>query len=163
LEVVKLIKHLEHFWMEIKEFREKVRPGRELIVEGQSFKVNQVIKFRLDDGSFYFKCYLSDDKVIAEDSEMNVYIFVKPVETDFAKPMPKQLSYDDKSFEFLYEAHAVAEEVYGVGDFKQGESETFWDYKAQDDSYLSLGINDKDQAKADFYGKTIATEFVEVK
>jgi len=44
---------------------------------------------------------------------MNVYIFVRPVKTEFSEPMPNKLNFDDKEFKFLYEAHAVAEKVWG--------------------------------------------------
>jgi len=38
--------------MEIIEFRKKVKPGKDIVIEGRKLKVLQVVKFRLDDGSF---------------------------------------------------------------------------------------------------------------
>jgi hypothetical protein len=149
--------------MEIREFTEKVRPNGKLIIEGEEFEVLQVVKFRLDDGSSYFKCFLSKDRVIAEDSEMNVYIFVGPVQTEFTEPMPKKLDFDGKRFDFLYDAHAIAEEIWGDAEFKKGEQERFWDYEAEDGSYLSLGINEVDGQKADFYGKKVSVNSVNLK
>lgn len=149
--------------MEIKEFRKNVRPGKTLIVEGVSLEILQVIKYRLDDNSYYYKCYLSDKKAIAEDSEMNMYIFVDPVITRFSEPMPEILIYDNKKFHFLYETKATAEDVWGKGEFKIGDRERFWDYQAQDESYLSLGVNEMTGEKADFYGRTVAVDKVDVR
>ncbi|KKR28446.1 MAG: hypothetical protein UT59_C0027G0001, partial [candidate division CPR2 bacterium GW2011_GWD1_39_7] len=44
--------------------------------------------------------------------------------------------------------------------FKKGESEKFWDFKAADGSYLSLGINDQTAERADDFGKIIAPDQV---
>lgn len=149
--------------MKIVEFRGKVKPGKVIVVEEQELEVLQVIKFRLDDGSFYFKCFLSDDWVIAEDAEMNVFIFVRPIETAYSEPMPKRISLDGKEFDFLYEAHAVAEEVWGEKTFKKGEAERFWDYRSADGSYLSLGVDELTGKKADFYGRIVSVDKVNLK
>ena len=53
------------------------------------------------------------------------------------------IDFNNKKFDFIYTAHAVAEETYGQEVFKKGEGETFWDYVSKDKSYLSLGIIDK--------------------
>ncbi len=44
--------------------------------------------------------------------------------------------------------------------FKKGDGERFSDYKAKDNSYLSLGIMDKTKERLDFYGKIIANDDV---
>jgi hypothetical protein len=101
--------------------------------------------------------------VIAEDAEMNVYIFVQPVEIEHLEPMPKRMNFDNKEFDFLYEAHAAAEEVWGDKEFKKGETERFWDYRSADGSYLSLGVNELTGEKADFCGRIVSVEKVEIK
>ncbi|MFH1767387.1 MAG: DUF4178 domain-containing protein [Patescibacteria group bacterium] len=149
--------------MEIEKFRKTIKPGSKLIVEDKEFTVLEVIKYRFDDGGFYIKCSLSDDYVIAEDKEMNVYIIVKPVNANFTEPFPKKLKFDNKDFKFLYFAHTIAEEVWGEGRAKQGSGERFWDYMADDGSYLSLGISDESNEKVDFYGKTLIPGEVNLK
>ena len=59
----------------------------------------------------------------------------------------------------------MAEEIYGEladGGFKKGDGEKFWDYKSEDNGYLSLGINDKTGDRMDFYGKIIDNKLVEI-
>ena len=60
----------------------------------------------------------------------------------------------------------MAEEVYGAeladGGFGKGEGEAFWDYKSQDNSYLSLGVNDKTGKRQDFYGKIVNSDLVKI-
>lgn len=111
--------------MEVSEFRSKIRPLARLSVDGKDLTVREVVKFRFDDGSFYVKCFLSDDFVFADDLNENMFIFVKEVKTPFSQPFPRELEYDGKTFEFLYTAHAVAEEVQGEEIFKKGDSERF--------------------------------------
>ena len=148
--------------MDILEFRKKIKPNAKLVVDGKEFIVRQVIKFRLDDGSIYFKLFLSDDYVFADDSNENIFILVKEVKTPFQLPFPEELDFDGKHFKFSYQAHAVAEEFWGEEIFKKGDSERFWDYKAEDGSYLSLGIIDKTKEKLDFYGKIIEINDVNI-
>ncbi|MFH1855062.1 MAG: hypothetical protein ABH810_01495 [bacterium] len=149
--------------MEIEKFRKTIKPGLKLVVEDKELTVLEVIKYRFDDGGFYIKCSLSDDYVIAEDKEMNVYIIVNPVNANFTEPFSEKIKFDNKDFKFLYFAHTVAEEVWGEGRVKKGSGERFWDYMAEDGSYLSLGISDLSNKKVDFYGKTIASECVNIK
>ena len=141
--------------MNISEFRKKVKAGKKLYVDDKEFTIEQVIKFRFDDGDFYIKCFLSDGYVFADDLEENTFLLVKEVKTNIKEPFPKNLSYDNKEFDFLYNAHAMAEETEGKNYFKKGESESFSDYEAKDGSYLSLGKLDKTGERLDFYGKTI--------
>lgn len=148
--------------MNVLEFRSKIKPNSKLIVERQSFIVRQVIRFRFDDSSEYFKLFLNDSYIFADDSNENIYILVKEVKTPFQQPFPKELDYNGKHFKFSYEAHAVAEEIWGEEIFKKGDSERFWDYKSEDGSYLSLGINDNTKEKLDFYGKIISSEKVKL-
>ena len=107
----------------------------------------------VDDGSFYIKCFLSDNYVFADDLENNMFLLVKEVKTLFVQPFAKELEFDAKEFKFLFSAHAVAEEVMGKEILKKGYAERFWDYKSEDDSYLSLGIEDDSGKRLDFYGK----------
>lgn len=126
-----------------------------LSADGRDFIVKEVVKFRFDDGSFYIKCYLSDNYVFADDLNENMFLLVKEAKTDFEQPFPKELDFNGKKFMFLYNAHAVAEEIEGEEIFKKGDSEAFWDYKAEDGIYLSLGISDQTGERADFYGKIV--------
>ncbi|MFC1656516.1 DUF4178 domain-containing protein [Patescibacteria group bacterium] len=142
--------------MKISEFRKKIKSGITLNIESKDYKVKQVVKFRFDDGSFYIKCFLNDGYVLADDLGEEMFILVKEVKTPFQKPFPKKLEYRSKRFKFIYNAHAIAEEVWGQEIFKKGESERFWDYESEDGDYLSLGIVDKTNQKLDFYGKIIS-------
>jgi len=148
--------------MTVQKFREKVKPFMRLSVEGKYFVVKEVVKFRFDDGTFYTKCWLSDDYVFADDLNENMFLLVKETKTFFVPPFVKELDFDMKNFKFLYTAHAVAEEVYGEEIFRKGEGEKFWDYKSENNSYLSLGINDKTGERMDFYGRIIDNNLVEI-
>jgi len=149
--------------MNVTEFRENIKSGITLSVHGENFIVKEVVKFRLDDGSFYIKCFLNDGFVFADDLNENSFLLVKEMDTDFKEPFPETLTFDNKEFEFLYTAHAIAEEISGEEIFKKNDSERFWDYKASDDSYLSLGINDTTKEKMDFYGKIVPNTSIELK
>ena len=148
--------------MQVVEFRSKIKPNLKLTVEDKEFIVKEVVKFRFDDGSFYIKCFLSDDHVFADDLNENIFLLVKEVKTPFLQPFPQEVDFQGKKFKFLYTAHAVAEDVQGEEIFKKGDSERFWDYKAEDNSYLSLGIKDKTNEKLDFYGKIIENNSVKL-
>jgi hypothetical protein len=147
--------------MTVQEFRKKVRPGMHLSVEGKDFLIKEVIKFRFDDGNFYMKCFLSDGHVFADDLNENMFLLVKEVKTLFVQPFNQELEFDTKKFKFLYSAHAVAEEISGEEIFKKGEGESFWDYKSEDNSYLSLGVKDGGP-RLDFYGRIINNSLVEI-
>ena len=146
--------------MEVTEFRSKIKPKIKLSVAGKNFTVKEVVKFRFDDGSFYIKCFLSDGYVFADDLKENIFLLVKEVKTPFQEPFPEKLNFAGKDFNFLYTAHAVAEEIQGEEIFKKGDSEKFWDYQAADGSYLSLSINNNTNERLDFYGKIIANDEV---
>ncbi|MCX6720393.1 MAG: DUF4178 domain-containing protein [Candidatus Staskawiczbacteria bacterium] len=148
--------------MTVQEFREKIKPLIKLSIEGKDFLVKEVVKFRFDDGSFYIKCWISDDYVFADDLNENNFLLVKEVKTPFVAPFAQELEFDNKKFSFLYSAHAIAEEIQGEEIFKKGEGERFWDYRAEDNSYLSLGTEDKTGERADFYGKIIDVNLVEI-
>ncbi len=149
--------------MQVTEFRSKIKPNTKLSVDGKDFVVKEVVRFRFDDGSFYIKCFLSDDYVFADDLNENTFLLVKETKTPFQQPFPKKLDFDGKEFSFLYTAHAIAEEIQGKEIFKKGDSERFWDYKAEDDSYLSLGIGDKTNERLDFYGRVVRNDGIELK
>lgn len=149
--------------MQVTEFRSKIKPNIRLSADGGDFTVREVVKFGFDDGSFYIKCFLSDGYVFADDLNENMFLLVKEIKTPFQQPFPSELDFEGKKFEFLYTAHATAEETRGEEIFKKGDSERFWDYKAEDNSYLSLGINDKTNERLDFYGKIVANDTVELK
>ncbi len=143
--------------MDVKEFREKIKQESTIVVDNIDYKIEELVKFRLDDGSFYIKCYLENDFVFADDLDNNMYLLVRPVKTNLNLPFPDSLEFDGKEFNFLFDAHATAEEVSSEKYFKKGEAESFWDFQAEDGSYLSLGISDTDTTadRADFYGKII--------
>ena len=148
--------------MNVSEFRSKIKPNIKLSADGRNFIVKEVVKFRFDDGSFYTKCYLSDGYVFADDLNANMFLLVKETKTDFQQPFPDKTDFEGKKFKFLYNAHAVAEETEGEEIFKKGDSESFWDYKAEDGSYLSLGISDQTEERADFYGKIVSNDKIEL-
>jgi hypothetical protein len=148
--------------MTVEEFRKKVKPNIKLSVGGKDFLIKEVIKFRFDDGSFYIKCFLSDDYIFADDLNENMFLLVKEIKTLFVQPFAKELNFDAKKFNFLYSAHAVAEEIQGEEIFKKGDGEKFWDYKSDDNSYLSLGVKDRTSERLDFYGKIVDNDSVEL-
>ena len=148
--------------MEVSEFRSKIKLDSKIVINGREFSVKEIIKFRLDDRSYYTKCLLSDGFVFADDLESNVYILVKKLKPIFKQPFPKKLKLGEKEYRFLYTAHATAEEVWGEGLFNKGESERFWDYEAADGSYISLGILDKTSERMDFYGKVVKPEQIKL-
>ncbi|MEK7162694.1 MAG: hypothetical protein AAB696_00140 [Patescibacteria group bacterium] len=148
--------------MQVIEFRSKIKSNLKLTVEDKEFIIKEVVKFRFDDGSFYIKCFLSDNYIFADDLNENIFLLVKEAETPFLQPFPQELYFHGKKFKFLYTAHAVAEDIQGEEIFKKGDSERFWDYKAKDNSYLSLGINDKINKRLDFYGKIIENDNVKL-
>ena len=148
--------------MEVTEFRSKIKPNMKLSADGGDFIVREVVKFRFDDGSFYIKCFLSDDYVFADDLGENIFFLVKEIKTSFQQPFPQELDFEGKIFKFLYTAHAVAEEIQGEEIFKKGDSERFWDFKTEDNGYLSLGIKDKTDDRLDFYGKIVANDSVKL-
>jgi hypothetical protein len=134
-----------------------------LTVDGRDFDVKEVVKFRFDDGSYYIKCFLSDDYVFADDLNENNYILVKEIITTFQQPFPPKLDFEGRNLNFLYTAHAVAEETQGEEIFKRGDGERFWDFKADDNGYMSLGVKDKTNDRLDFYGKVVANDRIKLK
>ncbi|MFA5986410.1 MAG: DUF4178 domain-containing protein [Parcubacteria group bacterium] len=141
--------------MYVQEFRKKIAAGATIIVDDKELEVREVVLFRFDDKSFYIKCFLSDGYVLADDAKTNSFVLVREVYSGIAEPFPEELVYDGKDFTFLFDAHAVAERTSGEEIFKEGDSETFWDYESSDGSYLSLGIHDRTGKRQDFYGKTV--------
>lgn len=141
--------------MKVQEFRRKVSAGATIIVDNIELEVLEIVMFRLDDKSFYIKCFLSDGYVLADDADDNSFILVREIDCDIVQPFGEDLEYDGKDFELLFEAHGVAEQIIGEEIFKKGDSETFWDYDSENGSYLSLGINDQSGERQDFYGKII--------
>ena len=148
--------------MTVEEFRKKVKPFAKLSIGGKDFLIREVVKFRFDDGSFYFKCFLNDDYVFADDLNEGMFLLVREVKTLFVQPFGKELEFDAKKFRFIYSAHAVAEEIHGKEIFKKGIGESFWDYKSEGGNYLSLGLNDQTKKRMDFYGSVIDNSSVEI-
>ena len=144
--------------MKVSEFRKKIKADITINIEGKDYQIKEVVKFRFDDDSFYIKCFLSNEFVLADDSDQEIFILVKEVKTSFQQPFPKKLEYKDKQFKFLYSAHAIAEKTWGKEIFKKGNSERFWDYESEDRYYLSLGNVDQTNQRLDFYGKIIPSE-----
>jgi len=149
--------------MNVSEFENKININSIILIKGQEYKIREIIKFRVDDGSSYLKCYLENDFILAADSSANNYFLMKPVSQNFPFPYADELVFDNKKFKFLFEAHAVAEEIFGEDTFfKVGEGEKFWDYSGPDGYYFSLGINDVDGHKADHYGIIIKPEELKI-
>jgi len=148
--------------MDVSEFRSKVKANIKLSVDGKDFVVKEVVRFRFDDGTFYIKCFLSEGYVFADDLNENMFLLVTEAKAPFQFPFPEELAFEGKEFKFLYTAHAVAEDIQGEEVFKKGDGERFWDYKAKDNSYLSLGIEDNTQERLDFYGQIISNDAVKI-
>ncbi|PIR44705.1 MAG: hypothetical protein COV10_03360 [Candidatus Vogelbacteria bacterium CG10_big_fil_rev_8_21_14_0_10_51_16] len=146
--------------MNVTEFRSQVQPGATLYVGEQQFTIDQVVTFRMEDGSSYVKCFLNDDYIFADDLAQNIFYLVSKVDVPVTQPFPQKISFDGKEFDFLYDARATAEEVSGKEIYKKGQSEQFWDYQAGDDSYLSLGIEDATDGRWDCCGRIVQPEEV---
>jgi len=148
--------------MNVSEFRKKINIKSKVIVEGEEYKIKQLVRFRLDDGSFYIKLFFTDGHVLADDLDENMFIFVKEIDTDFQMPFPREVVYDGKKFKFSYKAHAVVEEVMGVGQFQVNDSEKFWDYETENGDYLSLGMDDKTDKRMDLVGKIVSNNEIKI-
>jgi hypothetical protein len=146
--------------MNVKKFRERIWQAKDIIISGRGYPLKEIVRFNFDDGNFYIKCFLEDGYVFADDESTDSFLLVAEVETPFTEPFPKQLEYNGKKFEFVFDAHAVARETKGEEIFKIGDAERFWDYKAVDGSYLSLGMNDKTGQRLDFYGRIVGASQV---
>lgn len=144
--------------MDVTEFRLKIKTHAKLLIGTKEFDVQEVVKFRFDDGGFYIKCFLNDGYVFADDLAENMFLLVKETSTAIGEPFPHELEFRGKKFHFLYTAHTIAEEIQGEEIFKKGDSERFWDYSAEDGSYLSLGIEDHTGERSDFYGLIISND-----
>ncbi len=148
--------------MNVKDFRKVIKANVVLMIEGKKYQIEELVKFRVDDGTYYFKCYLKNGYVFAEDSENNIYQLLKHIKTSISQPFPKKLRFQNKDFTFLYDANATAEEVSSEKHFGKKQSEHFWDYKDDEENYLSLGINDWNGKRADCIGKIIKPEEVDL-
>lgn len=146
--------------MQVQEFRSKIKVGCSLVVNNRKFLIKEVVKFRFEDETFYIKCFLNDGYVFADDLNDNIFILVKEVNTPFRQPFPENFKFQGKDFKFSYAAHATAEETQGEEIFIKGNSESFWDYKAEDKSYLSLGVIDQTKERLDFVGRIVENESV---
>lgn len=149
--------------MNVTEFEKKININSIIVIKNKKYKIREIVKFRVDDGSSYTKCYLENDFILAGDSSVNSYLLMKPVDQNFSFPYARELIFDNKFFKFLFEAHAIAVEIFGEDTFfKVGEGEKFWDYSGPDGYYLSLGINDIDNHKADHYGLIIKSKDLKI-
>ncbi len=146
---------------DVESFRKSLNINSKLRIKNKEFFIKQIVKFRLDDGSYYMKLFLNEDYVLADDSKLNSFIFVKESKANL-KIKESDVDFKNKKFRFSYKAHAVAEEVDGEEIFAKGESESFWDYESKDGSYLSLGIVDKTNKRLDFVGKIISLEDIKI-
>ena len=135
-------------------FRETLIINFKINIKGKELGIKEIVKFRLSDGSYYTKLFLDEGYVLADDSNNNYFILVKEVKSGL-KIKGGKVNYKSKEFEFLYNAEAVAEEVQGESIFRKGEKESFWDYKSKDNSYLSLGIVEKNKERLDFFGEIV--------
>ncbi len=146
--------------MNIKKFRQKIWQADNIVINGKKYPLEGIIRFDFSDGNFYVKCFLGGGYVFADDESGDSFLLVKEVKTPFIPPFPERLEFEGKELKFIFEAHAVAREVKGKEIFKIGDAEKFWDYKAADGSYLSLGINDQTGQRLDFYGSIVETSRV---
>ncbi len=145
----------------VEHFRKNVNINSKLKIKNKEFHIQQIVKFRLDDGSFYMKLFLQGGYVLADDAGDNSFIFVKESKNNLEIKKDK-INFKSKKFDFSYSAHAVAEETYGKEIFTKGESETFWDYISDKGSYLSLGIVDKTKKRLDFEGEIIYAKDIQI-
>jgi len=145
----------------VEHFRKNININSKIIVKGRELGIKQIVKFRFDDGNYYMKLFLDEGYVLADDLDENSFILVKEVKTDL-KIKEAKINYRKKNFNFVYSAHAVAEEVIGEKIFKKGESESFTDYLSKDNSYLSLGILDKNKQRLDFFGEVVGSKDIQI-
>ena len=86
--------------MNVLEFRASIKANSKILINDKENLVREVIKFRLDDGSFYIKCFLDGDYVFADDLNENIFILVTEIKTLFQEPFPNKLNFDGKKFKF---------------------------------------------------------------
>lgn len=145
---------------DVKDFRKKLNINSSLKIKGKEFKIEQIVKFRLDDGSSYIKVFLESNYVLADDLDENTFTFLKEIKTDI-KMEEKEVSFDGKKYDFSYQTGATAEEICGKEIFAKGDKEIFYDYINGND-YLSLGIIKKTGERADCAGEAILSKDVEI-
>lgn len=149
--------------MTVSEFCKIVKPNIKLVINNNEFIVKQIIKFRFSDGDFYIKCFLDNGYVLADDLNENMFVLVKEVETTFQLPFPKNLTYKNQEYTFLYEAEAIAEKIFGENIIELGYKEKFWDFKSENNNYLSLGIDEKTGVRMDFFGEIVSEKDLNIK
>lgn len=146
---------------DVNHFRDVIDINSIIKIKGKKYKIKQIVKFRFDDGSYYMKLFLENGYVLADDLGGNSFILVKEEKTGL-KIKEGKINYKGKNFNFIYSAHATAEEIEGEEIFKKGESESFCDYTSKQGDYLSLGTIDKTKERLDFIGKIVYSNDLQI-
>jgi len=141
----------------VKDFREKLDINSTLRIKGKDFKIEQIVKFRMDNGDFYMKLFLENGYVLADDLEEDIFIFVKEIDVD----IEKEVLFEGKKYEFSYKAATEAEEVIGKEIFAKGAKEVYCDYTHGND-YLSLGLVESTGERMDLAGEVLKGKDIEI-
>jgi len=144
----------------------EIKVGDVLDIGGTKFEVVQRIKWKmLLSNSSYIKFVLKSPKGdfrLAYDDEAEKWIFGKVVETGIKMPFGKEVIWKGKRFKFYAKEVCIAEEVQGSGKFRVGSMEAWWDFTAEDGSYISLGYDIETLEREDIVGRWVEVNEVEV-
>lgn len=131
--------------MTTKEFVRKAKVGSRVKVAGKVFTIKEVIKWKmLRSQGFYHKYVLEDEGGddgyrFAEDPDAGKFLLVHIFKFAHPDSFLPEYEIEGKRFKFSYGEVCAAAEVKGDFCHKVGDLESFWDYEAEDGSYLSLG------------------------
>jgi len=153
--------------MKTQEFVGRVKSGMRVGVGEKVFEAKQKIKWRmLRSGGCYHKYVLvdregNDGYRLAEDPESERFILVKVFESEIDE-LASEVEVEGRGFSFSYSEFCVAEEVWGEEIYRKGAMEIWWDYEAEDGSYLSLGNSLPGGEREDLIGRWVEPEEVQL-
>ena len=85
----------------VTEFREKISLDCSIFIKEKKYKIKQIVKFQLANNDFYYKLFLSENCVLADDLENNYFIFVREIRDDL-KIVERPIIYKNQKFDWLY-------------------------------------------------------------
>ncbi len=153
--------------MDTTEFVRKAKIGQSIFVCGQKYVILEHVKWHmLRSGQSYNKYTLKDNKGdeayrFAEDPDSGGYLLVRLFELKEQGPFLASYTVNGNKFAFIAGEFCVAEEVEGVGHYKKGDLDIWWDYETGTGEYMSLGCNAQGK-RADLIGKRVKPEDVEI-
>jgi len=139
--------------------RDQIRPTRTVNVNKEAHVVSQISEWKRGNGSF--GVYLFEDDYVLIADPAHGYFFGSEASVPFSEPLPKQLYFQGKTFEFVREQESSVIEVFGKGLLEEGQTKTSKIYKTEDGGILFIqklsgGI------KFHVSGKTVPEDWVEL-